>query len=103
MKEAAQVLQRLLRVVVSLGLVALCFGQAYARLVLLLYGGSSLAEGLAPLLLRTHTLAILLLAINGTTECYALATMDTSHLDKSVPYHILKNGAFEIKIGLAKI
>lgn len=82
MKEAALVLQRLLRTVVSLGLVALCFGQAYARLVLLLYGGPTLADGLAPLLLRTHTLAILLLAINGTTECYALATMDTQQLDR---------------------
>ncbi|XP_046667245.1 protein RFT1 homolog [Homalodisca vitripennis] len=82
MKEAALVLQRLLRTVVSLGLVALCFGQGYARLVLLLYGGSALADGLAPLLLRAHSLAILLLAINGTTECYALATMDTVHLDR---------------------
>lgn len=77
-------LQRLLRTVVSLGLVALCFGQAYARLVLLLYGGTSLAAGLAPLLLKVHSLAILLLAINGTTECYALATMDTAHLDRYV-------------------
>uniref|UniRef100_A0A1B6KM47 Protein RFT1 homolog n=1 Tax=Graphocephala atropunctata TaxID=36148 RepID=A0A1B6KM47_9HEMI len=82
MMEAALVLQRLLRIVVSLGLVALCFGQAYARFVLLMYGGPALADGLAPLLLRAHSLAILLLAINGTTECYALATMDTVHLDR---------------------
>lgn len=84
MKEAATVLRQLLRFVVSLGLVALCFGQAYSRLVLLLYGGTSMAEGLAPLLLRAHCLAILLLAVNGTTECYALATMNTKQLDR---YH----------------
>lgn len=82
MTETAGVLRRLLRTVVSLGLTALCLGQAYARLVLLLYGGTALAEGLAPLLLRAHCLSILLLAVNGTTECYALATMDTVHLDR---------------------
>lgn len=82
MTEAASVLQRLLRTVVSLGLTALCLGQAYARLVLLMYGGTALADGLAPLLLRTHCLSILLLAVNGTTECYALATMNTEHLDR---------------------
>lgn len=82
MQEAALVLQQLLRGVVSLGLLAFCFGQAYSRLALLLYGGPGLSEGLGPLLLRTHCLAILLLAINGTTECYALATMNTAQLDR---------------------
>uniref|UniRef100_A0A1B6DLV9 Protein RFT1 homolog n=1 Tax=Clastoptera arizonana TaxID=38151 RepID=A0A1B6DLV9_9HEMI len=82
MKEAATVLCQLLRFVVSLGLMALSFGQAYARLVLLLYGGPSLADGLAPLLLKTHCLAVLLVAVNGTTECYSLATMNTKQLNR---------------------
>ncbi|XP_026686048.1 protein RFT1 homolog [Diaphorina citri] len=83
MKEAARVLEQVLRCVTSLGLVVLVFGQSYSRLLLLLYGGSSLADGgLAPLLLRVHCLAVLFLAVNGTTECYALATMDTYQIDR---------------------
>lgn len=82
MGECAAVLEELLRVVLSVGLVVVCFGQAYSRLVLLLYGGPTLAEGLAPLLLRAHSLAILLLALNGSTECYTFATMDSQRIDR---------------------
>uniref|UniRef100_A0A8D9AHU3 Protein RFT1 homolog n=2 Tax=Cacopsylla melanoneura TaxID=428564 RepID=A0A8D9AHU3_9HEMI len=84
MQEAARVLEQVLHCVTSLGLVVLVFGQSYARLLLLLYGGQSLAvsAGLATLLLRTHCLAVLFLAVNGTTECYALATMDTYQIDR---------------------
>ncbi|KAL1117181.1 hypothetical protein AAG570_004508 [Ranatra chinensis] len=82
MTEAATVLRQLLRFVVSVGVAVVCFGQAYSRLLLALYGGTGLAEGVGPMLLRTHCLAILLLALNGTTECYALATMNTAQLDR---------------------
>ncbi|KAL1457103.1 hypothetical protein WDU94_001766 [Cyamophila willieti] len=84
MQEAARVLEQVLHCVTSLGLVVLVFGQSYSRLLLLLYGGPSLAVsgGLATLLLRTHCLAVLFLAVNGTTECYALATMDTYQIDR---------------------
>ncbi len=82
MDEAAFVLKNLLRCVTSLGLLVLCFGQSYARMVLFLYGGAKLASGLGPLLLRTHCLAILLMAVNGSTECYALSTMDTEKLHR---------------------
>ncbi|XP_075229849.1 man(5)GlcNAc(2)-PP-dolichol translocation protein RFT1 [Lycorma delicatula] len=80
--EASTVLKQLLRTVVSIGLVVLAFGQAYTRLALLLYGGSKLAIGLAPMLLRTHCFAILFIAINGTAEGYVLATMDAKQLDR---------------------
>ena len=82
MVEAATILEQLLRLVVSVGVVVVGFGQAYSRLVLQIYGGAALASGLGPLLLRTHSLAILLLAVNGSTECYALATMNTKQLDR---------------------
>lgn len=82
MDEAAFVLQNLLRSVSSLGLLVVCFGQSYSRLALLLYGGTKLASGLGPKLLRTHCLAILLMAVNGSTECYALSTMNTEKLNR---------------------
>lgn len=82
MAEVAFVLQHLLRCVTSLGLLVLCFGQSYAVMVLYLYGGKELASGLGPRLMRTHCLAILLMAINGLTECFALSTIDAKKLDK---------------------
>ncbi|KAJ1524816.1 hypothetical protein ONE63_009686 [Megalurothrips usitatus] len=80
--ECVLVLQRLLRCLLALGLVILVFGLAYSRLLLLLYGGAGLIAGTGPLLLRTHCLSVLLLALNGITECYALASMDTKQLDR---------------------
>jgi len=81
MEEASNVLRRLIRCLVALGLLVLVMGQAYAKLVLLLYGGATLLDGPGPTLLRTHCLSILLLAVNGVTECFALATMNTQQLD----------------------
>lgn len=62
----------------------MCFGQAYAKLVLFLYGGSTLANGIGPVLLQLHCMAILFLAVNGITECYAAATMNVSELNRFV-------------------
>lgn len=92
MEEAAFVLQNLLRCVISLGLLVLCFGQSYARLALFLYGGMKLASGLGPKLLRTHCIAILLMAVNGSTECYALSTMDKQALNRfvHVPFDLIR-------------
>lgn len=80
--ECVLVLQRLLRCLLALGFVILVFGQAYSSLLLYLYGGPGLIAGSGPLLLRTHCLSVLLLALNGITECYALASMDTKQLDR---------------------
>lgn len=65
-------------------MIALSFGQAYAKLALFLYGGSALATGIGPVLLKLHCLAILFLAVNGITECYAAATMNVAELNKFV-------------------
>ncbi|KAI5730244.1 hypothetical protein M8J76_011708 [Diaphorina citri] len=77
MKEAARVLEQVLRCVTSLGLVVLVFGQSYSRLLLLLYGGSSLADGgLAPLLLRVHCLAV----YNKTMVALSIIFLSTNWL-----------------------
>lgn len=85
MHEAAKVLKYLLCGVSTLGLLVLCFGQSYAQLLLFLYGGRTLAIGLGPKLLRTHCLAILLMAVNGSTEGYLLSTINAEELNKYVP------------------
>lgn len=81
-KESCAVLSHVCKTVSSIGLIVLVFGQSYAKTLLLLYGGESfVASGLPVQLLRSHCLAIVLLAINGVTECYAFATMTSSQLN----------------------
>lgn len=84
MDEASKVLQQVLRCISSLGLIILTFGQGYSTLLLYLYGGPKLAKGQGPTLLRAHCLSVLLLAVNGVTECYAFATMTAQRLDRLV-------------------
>ena len=79
--ESANVLYKVLRCITSIGLVILVFGQSYSRLLLYLYGGQNLAVGTGPMLMQVHCLAVLLLAVNGITECYSFATMNTLQLD----------------------
>lgn len=81
--ESCIVLSQLCRVVTSIGLIVLVFGQSYARTLLLLYGGEGfVGSGLPVLLMRCHCLAVILLAVNGVTECYSFATMTSKQLDR---------------------
>lgn len=83
-EQAFSVLYNLLKVVTSIGLIGLVFGQSYAKTVLTLYGGSKFVEddGLSVQLLRWHAVAIVLLAINGISEGYMFATMTSHELDR---------------------
>lgn len=81
-QESCVVLSQVCKTVTSIGLVVLVFGQSYARTLLLLYGGEAfVASGLPVQLLRSHCLAIVLLAVNGVTECYTFATMTSAQLN----------------------
>lgn len=81
-QESCTVLSQVCKTVTSIGLIVLVFGQSYARTLLLLYGGEAfIASGLPVLLLRSHCLAIVLLAVNGVTECYTFATMTSAQLN----------------------
>lgn len=81
-QESCTVLSQVCKTVSSIGLIVLVFGQSYARTLLLLYGGEAfVAGGLSVQLLRSHCLAIVLLAINGVTECYTFATMTSAQLN----------------------
>lgn len=82
-EQASSVLYNLLKVVTSIGLIGMVFGQSFAKTVLTLYGGSKFVDdGLSVLLLRWHALAIVLLAINGICEGYMFAIMTSNELNK---------------------
>jgi oligosaccharide translocation protein RFT1 len=69
--------------VTSIGLIVVVFGQSYSHTVLYLYGGNKLVANYLPVtLLRFHSFAIVLLAINGVTEGYVFATMSNKQLDR---------------------
>lgn len=83
-QESVNVLTHLCSTVTSIGLIVLVFGQSYSSLLLWLYGGSKLIDEPLPVfLLRTHCLAVLLLGINGVTECYTNATADSRTINKN--------------------
>ncbi|KAJ4442356.1 hypothetical protein ANN_03942 [Periplaneta americana] len=82
MAESAKVLYEVIRCITCIGLVIVVFGQSYSHLLLFLYGGESLILGPGLTLMLAHCLAVLLIAINGITECYAFATMNTAQLDR---------------------
>lgn len=75
------VLQHLLKTVTLIGFIILVFGQPYSYLALDLYGGSLLSSGAGPLLLRWYCLYVLLLAVNGITECFYFSIMSKEEID----------------------
>ncbi|XP_067143120.1 man(5)GlcNAc(2)-PP-dolichol translocation protein RFT1 [Centruroides vittatus] len=72
----------LLKLMIILGLIILTFGYSYAKLLLYFYGGSMLASGVGPTLLRWHCFYVLFLAVNGVTECFVFAAMNQNSIDK---------------------
>ncbi|CAL1674191.1 unnamed protein product [Lasius platythorax] len=93
-EESVNVLTHLCSIVTSIGLIVLVFGQSYSSTLLWLYGGSKLTLPLPVLLLRAHCLAILLLGINGVTECYTNATADSVTINKSNVIMVYESIAF---------
>lgn len=107
---AAEVLECLLKLVLVIGLIIAVFGYAYSYLALDIYGGSLLSSGAGirvavlplvvepgfvcktrscfflsfsgPSLLRCYSCYVLLLAVNGVTECFVFAAMSQEEVDK---------------------
>uniref|UniRef100_W5NB09 Protein RFT1 homolog n=1 Tax=Lepisosteus oculatus TaxID=7918 RepID=W5NB09_LEPOC len=81
---AADVLECLLKLVLLIGLIITVFGHAYSHLALDIYGGSLLSSGTAPgpTLLRCYCGYVLLLAVNGVTECFTFAAMSKEEVDR---------------------
>ncbi|XP_033104445.1 protein RFT1 homolog [Anneissia japonica] len=78
---ASKALEALLKCVVLIGITILVFGYAYSFLLLDLYAGTLLSSGTGPLLLRCYCMYVLLIAINGTTECFVFAAMGKQEVD----------------------
>ncbi|XP_019579833.2 man(5)GlcNAc(2)-PP-dolichol translocation protein RFT1 isoform X3 [Rhinolophus sinicus] len=81
---AAAVLESLLKLALLAGLTITFFGFAYSQLALDIYGGAMLSSGSGPVLLRSYCLYVLLLAINGVTECFTFAAMSKEQVDSSL-------------------
>lgn len=82
-QQSSYVLTKLLTIVTSIGLIGVAYGQSFAEAVLFLYGGSNfIKDGLSVLLLKWHSVAIILLAINGICEGFMFATMTSSELER---------------------
>ncbi|CAG2108112.1 unnamed protein product, partial [Medioppia subpectinata] len=82
--ESAVILRNFVRLMSLLGLIILTFGFNYSELALLMYGGRQLAAGdggLATRLLQWHCVYVLFLAVNGMTECFTFAAMNSRQLD----------------------
>uniref|UniRef100_A0A9L0RT98 Protein RFT1 homolog n=1 Tax=Equus caballus TaxID=9796 RepID=A0A9L0RT98_HORSE len=79
---AAVVLESLLKLALLAGLTITVFGFAYSQLALDIYGGAMLSSGSGPILLRSYCLYVLLLAINGVTECFTFAAMSKEEVDR---------------------
>ncbi|CAG2165089.1 unnamed protein product, partial [Oppiella nova] len=82
--ESALILRNFIKIMSLLGLIILIFGVNYSELALLIYGGRPLSagdNGLATGLLQWHSLYILFIAINGITECFTFAAMNSRQLD----------------------
>uniref|UniRef100_A0A672YVZ8 Protein RFT1 homolog n=1 Tax=Sphaeramia orbicularis TaxID=375764 RepID=A0A672YVZ8_9TELE len=79
---AAEVLECLLKLVLVIGLIITVFGYAFSHLALDMYGGSLLSSGAGPALLRSYSCYVLLLAVNGVTECFVFAVMSQKEVDK---------------------
>lgn len=82
MDLATSVLKCLLKVVVLIGAVIWIFGDAYSFLFLDIYAGSLLSTEPGPTLLKWFSFYVLLLAVNGTTECFVFAAMSQGQVDR---------------------
>lgn len=88
------IFQHLLKLMVLLGMSIVIFGYSYSQLLLLIYGGSTLSSGSALTLLRWHCFYILLLAVNGITECFVFAAMSHQDIDRYNKMMIFLSAAF---------
>ncbi|CAD6190774.1 unnamed protein product [Caenorhabditis auriculariae] len=71
-----QTLSTILHVVGVVGCVVCVFGIPYSANVVYIYGGNLLYENQGALLLSLYSVYVWVMAINGITECFAMASMD---------------------------
>ena len=81
----ANTLSMLIKLVLLVAMVILTFGYSFSYLALDIYGGDVLTEGGGATLLRWYCVYVLLLAVNGVTECFVFAAMSQQQVDRFCP------------------
>ena len=78
----ANALSMIIKTVLMIGVTVLVFGYSFSHLALDIYGGSMLVEGGGAYLLRWYCVYVLILALNGVTECFVFAIMSEHEVNK---------------------
>lgn len=78
--KAAEALVGILRLTTTLGLIICVFTVPYSPLAVAIYGGDLLILHSGADILRLYSVYVVVIAINGVTECFAMATMNNSQL-----------------------
>ncbi|PAV87297.1 hypothetical protein WR25_15867 isoform A [Diploscapter pachys] len=73
--DAVSVLSNILYVMNLSGLIVCAFGLSYAKIAVTLYGGNLLADNGGGRLLSVYAIYLWTIALNGITECFAMASM----------------------------
>ena len=80
-EKASMHLFKLLRMMILIGIVVAVYAQSYSHMLLHLYGGEKLSSGIGPALLRSQSIFLVFMAVNGVSECYAFASMSTKEVE----------------------
>ena len=86
--SSKDILIKLFRFVVLIGIIFAIYSQGYSRLLLHLYGGKMLSDSEAPFLLKCYSIYVLLLALNGIAECFCFSVMGQQQLQRYNRYMI---------------
>lgn len=84
--DLVKTLSTILHVVGVIGFIAVTFGVPYSPTAITLYGGKLLSENGGALLLSLYSGYILVTAINGITEGFAMASMDNNQILSHVKF-----------------
>jgi oligosaccharide translocation protein RFT1 len=87
---------KLLRAMILIGIVVAVFAQSYSHMLLHLYGGEKLSSGMGPGLLRCQSIFLILMAVNGVSECYSFASMPSSDVERYKYLMVVMTGIFLI-------
>ncbi|VDO29055.1 unnamed protein product [Onchocerca flexuosa] len=106
-KKGISAMNSLLHIVTVVGTVIFIFAISYSPLAIKIYGGSLLINNADNAnILRLYCFYIIIIAINGIAECFAMATMDEEELLShgwflflSSPIQIFLSSAFSYAIG----
>ena len=95
-EKASRHLYKLLRAMILIGIVVAVFAQSYSHMLLHLYGGEKLSSGMGPGLLRCQSIFLILMAVNGVSECYSFASMPSSDVERYKYLMVVMTGIFLI-------